>query len=318
MLLQFLKDRKKKSNIIIALDMMDTGIALVVLTLVKQEKPSIQYIKYCAYTDVIGVTDALALLQSMLEGYTLPVAPCVALLNMDEYHMMLLDKPKVDDSELKDALAWNVRELMEFDEKQGIFDYFDLPEIKGRNAQLYVVLSNRECMNKYTDILSASSLNLHYLDIPEMAHRNISNFLDTKAQGVAILRLYENKGIISVVQNGILFLARHLNIGLSILLRQYDNTDVIRPVYLDELVLEIQRSLDYYISHFRLSPVTRLYIAPIPGTEVDIADYLHTHLGLQVSIVNLNAFCSGENVSSVMQYYCFDALGAALRYEATD
>lgn len=86
---------------------------------------------------------------------------------------------------------------------------------------------------------------------------------------------------------------------------------------IDEVILEIQRSLDYYVSHFNQRPVTKVFFAPVVKEVPGVIDYIHSMLGIQVEILDFNQCLNvSKPLSHELQAHCFDAIGLALRYEA--
>lgn len=87
---------------------------------------------------------------------------------------------------------------------------------------------------------------------------------------------------------------------------------------LDAIVLEVQRSLDYYESHFAKPSINSLVIAPLPFEIPGIINYLAGALGLQVRLLDLNAVLETQKpLSNEEQANSFFAIGAALREHAS-
>ena len=86
---------------------------------------------------------------------------------------------------------------------------------------------------------------------------------------------------------------------------------------LDNIVLEVQRSLDYYESHFSLPSVSGLVIAPMEKRIPGMMAYIASQLGVPVRMLDLNTLLDcPEYLSDELQARCLYAVGAALRQEA--
>ncbi|MCW8931778.1 MAG: hypothetical protein OQL19_16285, partial [Gammaproteobacteria bacterium] len=86
---------------------------------------------------------------------------------------------------------------------------------------------------------------------------------------------------------------------------------------IDEVILEIQRSLDYYISHFNQRPVAKIILAPIPEAVPGVIEYIYDMLGVKVEVLDFNQHLDvAKPLSLELQAHCFDAIGLALRSEA--
>jgi len=87
---------------------------------------------------------------------------------------------------------------------------------------------------------------------------------------------------------------------------------------LDAIVLEVQRSLDYYESHFAKPAINSLVIAPLPYETPGMIEYLASALGMQVRLLDLNAVLDTKMpMSNEQQAHGFYAIGAALRDSAS-
>lgn len=87
---------------------------------------------------------------------------------------------------------------------------------------------------------------------------------------------------------------------------------------IDEVILEIQRSLDYYISHFNQRPVSKIIFAPVVNEVPGVIEYINDMLGIKVEILDFNEHLNiAKPLSKELQAYCFDAIGMALRDETS-
>ncbi|MCP3850932.1 MAG: pilus assembly protein PilM [Gammaproteobacteria bacterium] len=85
---------------------------------------------------------------------------------------------------------------------------------------------------------------------------------------------------------------------------------------IDEVILEIQRSLDYYVSHFNQRPVAKIILAPAPKEVPGVVEYINDMLGIQVEVLDFNQLLDiAKPLSRELQSHCFDAIGLALRKE---
>ncbi len=126
--------------------------------------------------------------------------------------------------------------------------------------------------------------------------------------------LRENHGTLTVTRQGVLYLIRQIEKGLAGM-DAVAGDDFARTELVSKIVLETQRSLDYYESHFDYRPVTELVLAP--GSNIGgLADSLHEELGLTISSLDLNGmFETKTTMSTAEQSDCLLAIGAALRTE---
>jgi len=130
--------------------------------------------------------------------------------------------------------------------------------------------------------------------------------------GVALLSLQEHSGLITITRQGQLYLSRTLAVGVQ---DMAGGSDLYG--YYDQIVLEMQRSFDYFESHFRQAPIRHLALAPLTHDMPDLPAYLATNLNITTSVVDLAQLvdCNRE-FPPAWQAKCFGTVGAALRQEA--
>jgi MSHA biogenesis protein MshI len=85
------------------------------------------------------------------------------------------------------------------------------------------------------------------------------------------------------------------------------------------MALEVQRSLDYYESHFAQPPINKLLLAPAEESVAEFVPYLDKQLAQQVELLDLNTLLiSDAPLEPALQGPCFTAIGLALREESAE
>jgi MSHA biogenesis protein MshI len=86
--------------------------------------------------------------------------------------------------------------------------------------------------------------------------------------------------------------------------------------YFDHIALEVQRSLDYFESHFRETPIRHLVLAPLAEPVPGFVEYLGANLNVTVDSMDLAALLdSNVELTPALQARCLTTIGAALRQE---
>ena len=235
-------------------------------------------------------------------------ARCTTFLDETEYKLLLTEAPDVRPDELRAAVRWRVKDLIDFHINDATLDVFDLPgaEGRGKSRAMYAVVARNQAIHRRVDLMGAAGVNLDVIDIPEMAQRNLAALVPEDARGIVMLTLSENSGLITVTKQGSLFLSRALDAGRS-QLQDPQHADNWR----DRIGLEIQRSLDYYESHFHEAPINQVYLAP--GADVaGLADYLQGNLNLNVKMLDVAQALGWQGA---IPQQCLLSIGAALRHE---
>lgn len=238
-------------------------------------------------------------------------ARCTTLLDSSEYSLLLTEAPEAPADELRAAMRWRIKDMIDFHINDATLDVFDVPgeRTPGRPRPLYAVAARSSAIQRRADQMDLAGIRLDVIDIPEMAQRNIAALLPQDAKGLAFLSFDNQRGLLTISRQGELYLSRVIEIGLDRLTGDGDRTG-----WYDRIVLEVQRSLDYYESHFRQAPVAALALAPLPQPLPELFDYIRTNLNVPVEQVDLDDYFDGA-VPHELQARCLSTIGAALRQE---
>lgn len=239
--------------------------------------------------------------------------PVSALLDYDDYQLLLVEAPDVRPEELRSAIRWRIKDLISFHVDDAVIDVIEIPDQRhqNRNRMMYAVVARASRVTGTAAMLEEAGLVLETVDIPEMALRNLAMLSEDESEGVALLHLDEHRSVITLSRGGNLYLARRWDSGAADL---RDSNDAERTARLeDQVMLEIQRSLDYYDSHFPLGQVRALVLTPPTANIPGLHDFLTANISLPVHVLPLAKHVeNGMNVNDSGELL---ALGAALRQE---
>ena len=239
------------------------------------------------------------------------------LLGAGEYQILTLDAPNVPPEELKTAVRWRLKDMLDFPAADATVDVIDIPADKngpGRSQSLFAVAARNNAVAQRQALYGECKITLSVIDIPEMAQRNIAGLMETQGRGLAMLSFDGEGGLLTVTFDGELYLARRIDVSVAQLA---DTSDAQRQQYYDKITLELQRSFDYFDRQFHFISVARLVLAP--GGSDGLHAYLADNLYMPVEALDLTALFDFSRVpdllSAVGQTRFFLALGAALRQE---
>ncbi len=152
-----------------------------------------------------------------------------------------------------------------------------------------------------------------------MVLRNIMSRLPENEAGVAMVYLTRERGLIVVARQSALYFARTLDIGYQYLnqgMSDDSGLSLDNNAAFDKLVLEVQRSLDYYDRYFSQPPVAGLVLAPTEEPVPGLDEYINQALGLSVRHLDIAEIVDCESpLSAAQQAHCLPAIGAVLRQE---
>jgi len=245
-----------------------------------------------------------------------------AVMEQGDFSLQLLEAPQVAEDEMRDAVRWKIKDLLNYDVAQAVVDVFEIPGLKeqGRMPQIYAVSAHEDLLKERIQQFEASGMDLCYIDIPELVQRNIACRLPEDEAGVALLYLQAQRGLLTLTHQSVLYLAREMEWGYEALATAVKTDDAPLTLgeadVLDSITLEIQRSLDYYESHFGKPPIKNLVIAPLAKPVAGLLEHIRGSLGLKVRLLNLEEIIDvSESLDMETQAQAFYAIGAALRAE---
>lgn len=228
------------------------------------------------------------------------------------YQLLLVEAPRVEPSELQAAIRWKVRNLIDFHIDDAVIDVFEIPGQNNRpqgQAMMYAVAARAREVREYIDLVEDANLDLQVIDITEMALRNLAARLEEDVRGVAMLYLDDDHGIITITRQGSLYLSRHLETDIGQLLEN-------DAAAVEQIALEVQRSLDYYDSHFGQPPVASVRVLPGFPAHERLLEGLADSLNVEVAGYSVDEIVDREvEVPDQHLAEFLIALGGALRQE---
>jgi len=240
------------------------------------------------------------------------------LLAAGEYQLLSVDAPNVPPDELKTAIRWRLKDILDFHIDDATIDVLDVPVDKNvaRTHSMYAVAARNQLIEKRQAMFAEARIPLTVIDIPEMAQRNISVLMEPEKRGLAMLSFDDEGGLLTVTYSGEMYLARRIDVPFK-QLAEVDEAH--RASVFDRITLELQRSLDHFDRQYHYIPVSKLVLAPLGNATTALQEYLATNLYVPVETLQLQDILDMSKVPELMapdaQQRYFLTLGAALRHE---
>ena len=141
--------------------------------------------------------------------------------------------------------------------------------------------------------------------------------LEGQERGIAVLHIGKEFGAISIYNSSALYLSRRIEFGLerieSIQQEETDSSVLATRLY-EPIILELQRSLDFYESEYAKPPISKLIIAPKHPVLQGFHDYANSHSGYSVEYLNVGQVLADSiELSDENQASCLMAIAAASR-----
>ncbi len=258
------------------------------------------------FVEAEGQEAQIGALRDWVRGNGLQKAPCVCLVAHEDCDVFQIEKPEVEVAEMLQALTWKIKDLINYDVANAVVDCYPKPESsKNKQQQVGVVAAREAVVRSYIDSIKASELQLKALDIHELARSNLELVRDSAGASLALLTLSANGGLLSIYHDTDLYVSREFKLGLDQLALVTSEDESA----FDALLLELQRSMDYFESFFGLGAVTRLRIFPQLRITEKMAMYLQNLSNFDIDFVTF----SGEEDEPGLEQHCFHAYCAAMR-----
>ena len=240
---------------------------------------------------------------------------CSTMLRPGEYDIVLVEAPNVPRAEMKSALRWKVKDLVDYAMDDATIDFLDIPPAagaaEGRSQQLYAVLARNELLKSRVRRFEEAGMALAAIDIPDTAQRNIAALYESEGRAVALVHFARDAGLLPIRHDGELYLTRRLDLGEEELAEDVDVAD-LGPH--ERVVLEIQRTLDHFERQFRHLAVGKLLIGP-SGHQTRLREILGERFEMPVQQIDLAEVLKfgGPPPDGATQWRLFHHFGAALR-----
>ncbi len=255
-------------------------------------------------------------LQQWVNEHQLAETKTVCVLSPQQYELFLIEEPNTQEKDLLAAVRWKMKDYLSYPMEEAIVDYLPLPgkteDIKGGVG--YAVVVKKTIVDEVVQITNQAGLSVVSVDIAELALRNVALLFKENSEGVLFIRLSSQGSQILVIKKSTIHLMRQVDINSRFLFEAEGNTDILKQKLISELVVEIQRSLEYCVSNLKQSGVRHIVLAPTNEKNVVVKEELKKEFGANVSIMTLKDFVQHkENLDLLEQNKCLFAIGGALR-----
>lgn len=297
----------------VAFDFQPDGIAVAIVRRMQSDRPIVE----AAVFYPADATSLAASLQKLDKDLHASRYRCTAVLSAGDYQLLTLDAPNVAKDELKVAVRWRMKDMLDYHVDDATIDVLDIP-VEGNAARghsMYVVAARNQLIQQRQGLFEAAKIPLSVIDIPEMAQRNLSALVATDDRGVAMLSFGPGGGLLTVTYRGELYLSRRIDITAL----QLQDTDPEQGrAYFERITLELQRSLDHFDRQYHFIAVSKLMVAPL-ADGARLREYLATNLYIPVEPFVLDGFLDLQKSPALQaeqeQQRFLMALGAGLRHE---
>lgn len=243
--------------------------------------------------------------------------PTATLLGVGEYQMHSVEAPEVKADEVRAAMRWKLKEIIDYPVEEATYDILPIPQGgsgAGRKPSMYVVTSKnvliRNCMQRFEE----AGVPLSIIDVPETAQRNIAALFEQDGRGLAVLCIDESGALLTLTEGGELILAKRIDVTRDQL--EQAGADTHDELF-ERILVNLQRTMDSFERQFSQIVVDRLLCSPEPR-DTGIVAFLAANLGMRVETLDLRSVVStaeGVELDFPTQARYFHLIGCAFRQE---
>ena len=123
------------------------------------------------------------MLEKLVKQMNLEGEQCSYVLNPRDYNLLLVEAPNVEPEELRSAVRWKIKDLLDIKVEDAAIDTFPVPEDAYRGRKMvYVVAVLKSRIKSIVEMVDGSGMELAIIDIPELAMKNYSSLLIEDSQ----------------------------------------------------------------------------------------------------------------------------------------
>ena len=288
----------------LGVEVSEDGIAIVCVETTIQGHPSL---KYCEFISADVISSNAETLRAKIAANNLEKIPCNWVLVNPNYNLLLIEAPKVAAEELREAMRWRIKDLISFPVEDAIVDVFPLPSDGTRGVPMcYVVVAERAHIQRIVDTAADAKLSLDSIDIGELALRNIAELFASEGPGAGLIRLRQGRGSLALIKHAKVYLSRQFELPY--------NAGLLDDLPEEKLVLELQRSVDYYERQLGQVPPNQLYFCGENISDDKITEGIRRSLPGKSACLPLATLLAGaEQWEESLLQLCVGAIGGALR-----
>lgn len=285
----------------------ESGTALAIVRTAKGERP---LLRHCAVHPASEI-QAEHVLAPLSRARELNGAAVSGVISSGDYELVMVEAPEVPAGELRAAVRWKLRDIVNFPISEAVIDVFDIPETARyvESRMVFAVAARAEAVSGIVELVKPRARGFDVIDIPELCLRNLSALLPQDQHGVALLALGEGFAQLVLTCQGVLYLARRIDLKQRSEVLSLDGA-----ADTDALSVELQRSLDYYESHFDRTPIADIIVASGDARAQRLLAPLAAATGRTVQLFDVHElFDVAADVEPDTHFLGLVALGAALR-----
>lgn len=279
----FLNSRKYMFSLAVS----DLSVNLAVLETCASDEKSL--LTHNGYRWKLIVNDAVkvsennysAAVEQILEKHLdLPFrnAPIQVVLSSELVEQITIDRPELPSDEIAPSLQWSLRELVSIPGVDMLVDYYDPPVQATSTKQIHVVAASRSVVGPIVNQLHDLGLKIKSVIHSDMTY---PAWVGPTQRVMLINQLPSERGQLHIISRGRTILTRRLRHSFDLLNIDADDVDIM-----ENLALELQRSLDYYSGQLRQGGISEVLLMVANPKIEALMESVNRNLGSRTSMCN--------------------------------
>jgi len=307
--------RKSVSKGIVAISFINKDMTIAISNFIENQQ---LLLIHCEFIEAISPESLNSQFSELVARFGLAEYECHLVLTGEHYRRVNVEAPAVAEHEIIEALRWKVNELIDFPIEKAVIDYYKVPMPMRANSSnmLEVIASPIDVLKGYVKQCTDLGLEPSIIDIQETTLRNLAVHTPENEHGIAMLYLTAFSAMLLIQKSGTLYVSRKIDVGYQQLgLEDAFSNDCPTVNVHRKLALEIQRSLDYVESYYKIAAISVLGIIPLAEHSQNLLDSLDQNLGVAARMFDITQMIACDiALNARTQSFCAPVLGATLRY----
>jgi hypothetical protein len=246
-------------------------------------------------------------LAETVDKYRLYGHACQVILAPSLYQLLLMDSPDVAEEEVAKALRWQLKGLIDYPLNDVVVDAFLIPPhgAGNRRKKVLAAVTLQSALLNRLSLFERSLLSVVSVSIAELA---LGALLSLETLGtdtpVIVISYNEEQWELQAYFRGDLYLFRKLLINKTII---ESNTSVSH-----DLLLEIQRSVDYCLIELKFPEPKNIFFTPNFYEASNLLSFLQTEMEKEVKLLDASKLYSDKAITIKDYADAFYAFGGAL------
>lgn len=260
--------KKKESANSCSIGFFNDGICFVRISQQQGQPPHLEELEFCAGESKVHPL----LLKQLAKSKKLKNVRCNTYIDDKYYQLLIADKPDVPNEDLINALQWEVKDVITQPISEVTLDTFMVPDYGTGKSSINIVAANKEKISDIAKLFEDAKLKINAIDIEEFALRNLAVLDKREKLGLVTLWLSGEHGKILFFSGENLHLTRNIEIGYNAIANSLNG--------MENIALEVQRSIDYFERHYNQIPISNLSLMPVGLESTGFEDFLNQNLSI--------------------------------------